>query len=130
VQLDFDKILVDDTAIARRRELRHLNIDPAEQDRRRLANIDTNTSLTVAIAEHTTRGTVTSSRPTDDLARTSRHSPTLAELVAAHGQPTTPPILHSLDEPAVDHNAELRARLARLRAPAINRPDDDLGLGL
>ena len=112
----------DDTAIARRRELRHLNTEPAEHDRRRLANIDTNTSPTVAAAGRSTRGTVTSGQRTDDVARTSHDSPTLAELVAAHEQRTTEPILDPLDDPAIDHNAELRAgnECHRLVAERVN----------
>ena len=118
-----------DTAIARRRELRQLNIDPAEHERRRLANIDTNLSLAAAVG-HRARSTTTAATRTDDVAHRRHDSPTLAELVAAHEAATIGSDLVQVDESNVDHNEELRAQLAQLRAPSINRPDDDFGLGL
>ena len=39
-------------------------------------------------------------------------------------------VMEPLDEPGNDTNAQLRAKLARLPAPAITRPDDGFGLGL
>ena len=118
-----------DTAIARRRELRQLNIDPAEHEHRRLANIDTNLSLAAA-AGHRTRNTTTVAAPTGDVAHTRHERSTLAERVAARERQTPGLELEPLDEPAIDRDADLRAQLARLRAPAIRRPDDDFGLGL
>ena len=96
-----------DTAIARRRELRRLNIDPAEHDRRRLANIDASISLAAAVGHGAHQTVPPSKRRGQEI---------------AHPQPVAS---------AVDStNAQLRADLARLRAPSLNRPDDGIGLGL
>ena len=120
-----------DTAIDRRRQLRHLNLDPAEHDRRRLANIDVSVSLAAA-AGHGASRTATSGRHTDDFILERPTSPTLAEFVAtASEEPTAEPDLEQPHEPDLDDtNAELRAKLARLRTPTISRSDEGLGLDL
>ncbi len=118
-----------DTAIDRRRQLRHNNLDPAEHERRRLANLDVNVSLAVATGH--THHSPPGARRSDHISRT-RHddSQRLAELVASREQRTSRRELEPLEEPIADHNVELRARLARLRTPAITRPDDGFELGL
>ena len=117
------------TAIARRRELRRLNIDPAEHDRRRLADIDTNISLAVA-AGHGTHRTPPTDLHTDEVSRKRPTRSTLAGPVRAPETETTEPALEPLEAPGNDINAHLRAELASLPAPAINRPDDGFGLEL
>jgi conjugative relaxase-like TrwC/TraI family protein len=102
-----------DTAIARRRELRRLNIDPAEHDRRRLANIDASISLAAA-AGHSRQPTAPPNRVGDAVRRgPARQQPPAA---AKSATDTT--------------NAKLRSELAALRAREITRPDRDFGLGL
>lgn len=103
-----------DTAIARRRELRRLNLDPAEHDRRRLANIDATISLATATG-HGRHPTAPPTRVVGD-AVTSGRARQQSPAAAISANDTT--------------NAKLRAELAALHAREINRPDRGLGLDL
>lgn len=126
-----------DTAIDRRRQLRHLNIDPAEHDRRRLATLDADLALGATAGHRVNRSPATdrcAADPTAVYAQTARrpadrHNAT--DIAASTGEPAVGLAHDQPDEPAVDNpNAQLQAKLAELRAPTINRPEDGLGLDL